>query len=168
MKNILLCISFSIALLITSGFTMDSCCDQRNLESTAKRYALTIIDGGQINELGIIKDLQFLSPAALGNSNFAKYVNEDSFAIISKQATTDLQKQVVSSFTKALNADNIKNDALLKIQLFMLLDKVIVDLEPLLPPSVYDNLQFKSFAENSLSKYQGMMLSLLTSGPNEK
>ena len=126
-----------------------------------------MIDGDQINEQGIVKNLQFLSPAALDNPNFEKYTRANSLVVISQQAITEPQKQVVSSFTKAFKGDNIKNDLLLKTQLTMLLDKVIVDLKPSLPLNIYDNPLFKSFKENSLFKCQKMMLPLLTSGPNE-
>lgn len=158
MKNKLLCIGFVIALQTTSVTAMDGCYDQRNLESTAKRYTLTIKDGGKINEQGIVNDLQFLSPDALSNPNFSNYVREDSFQTIASQATTENQQQVVETFAKALEFENVKTDLLLKTQLSILLHRIIENLRPSYPSSIYDNPMLKSLTENSVSKKCGKML----------
>lgn len=165
MKNKLLYIGFVIALQATRVVAMDGCCDHKSLVSTSKRYALSIANSEEVNAEGISKDLQFLSPDAINSQNFAKYMQENSFDIIAKQATTKHQEQAVKIFRQEF--ESIKTDDLLKLQLCLLLDKVIVNLRPSIPINVYTHPILKPFKENPSLKFQSMLLPSLIDDPTK-
>ena len=60
MKNRILYVAFLIGFQVAEVVTMD-CCDHKGLESVARRYALSIANGEEINAKGIVKDLHFLT-----------------------------------------------------------------------------------------------------------
>lgn len=163
MKNKLLYIGFVIALQATHVIAMDGCCDHKSLESTAKRYALSISSNEKVNAKGIDKDLQFLSPGATNSPIFEKYMQENSFEIIARQAITKHQEQAVKIFRQEF--ESIKTDDLLKLQLCLLLDKVIVNLRPSIPINVYTHPMLKPFTENPSFKFQKMLSPSLISEP---
>ncbi len=144
MKNKLL-IGFIITLQAMGISAMDGC-DHIGLESTAKRYALCIENSKEINPKGIIKDLQFLSPEALRSTNFAKYMQESSFDVIARQAITMHQQQAVKVFTQEF--ESVKADELLKDQLCILLDKILINLRPPIPINIHTNPILKSLKDN--------------------
>jgi hypothetical protein len=154
MKNKLL-IGFIIALQAASIFAMDGC-DHISLESTAERYASCIVNSKEINPKGIVKDLQFLSPEALRSTNFAKYMQESSFKAIAGQAITPHQKRAVKIFTQEF--ESVKADELLKAQLCILLDKILINLRPPIPINIYTNPILKSLANNPSFKFPKMLL----------
>jgi len=156
-------IAFVIALQATSIAATDDCCDQRCLESTAKRYALTIENSEQISAKGIARDLQFFSPEAIQSKSFAKYVQKDSFEAIAGQAITEPQRQVVEVFTEALKS--VENNDLLKAQLCILLDRIIINLRPSTPIN-YSHPMLKSFMNSPSVKLQKMLLPSLVVDPN--
>lgn len=154
-------IAFVIALQATSIAAMDGCCDQKGLESTAKRYALSIENSEQINANGIARDLQFLSPEAIKGKNFEKYMQKDSFEVIARQAITEPQQQAAKVFTQAF--EFVKNDELLKVQLCILLDRIIINLRPSIPINIYTHPMLQSLAENPSFKFKNMLLPSLVS-----
>jgi hypothetical protein len=157
-------IAFVIALQATNIAAMDGCCDQKCLESTAKRYALTIENSEQISANGIARDLQFLSPEAVKDISFAKYIQTDSFETIARQAITEPQQQAVKIFTQAL--EFVENNDLLKAQLCILLDRVIINLRPSIPINIYTHPMLKSFTETPAFKLQKMLIPSLAVDPN--
>ncbi len=162
MKNKLL-IGFIIALQAASISAMDGCCDHKGLESTAKRYALCIENSQDINPKGIVRDLQFLSPEAIGSPSFAKYMQESSFEAIAKQAITAHQQQAVKIFTQEF--EFVKADQLLKAQFCILLDRIIINLRPPIPINIHTNPFLKSFMDNPSIKLHKLLLPSLVEEP---
>ena len=157
-------IAFVIALQATNIAAMDNCCDYKCLESTVKRYVLSIENSEQISANGITRDLQFLSPEATQSKNFEKYVQKNSFEAIARQAFSEPQQQAVKVFTEALNF--VGNDGLLKAQLCILLDRIIISLRPSIPINIYTHPMLKSFAESPSFKLQKMLLPSLVVDPH--
>jgi hypothetical protein len=124
------------------------------LQATAKRYALSIKNSEEINPKGIVKDLQFLSPEAIKSISFAKYMQENSFEVIARCAITKHQQQAVKIFTQEFKF--VKTDDLLKAQLCMLLDKIIINLRPSI--NISANPVLKNLTENPSFKFQKMLL----------
>lgn len=158
MKNKLLLIIFVISLHMVSIAAMDGCCDHQNLESLAKSYAA---NADKISSDGIERDLSFLSPAVLQNASFARYMEENSFEMIAKQAITEPQKRVVEVFTQALKS--IKTDPLLKIQLCLLLDRIIINLRPSISINICQNPVLQDLLNNPSVKLHKLLLSPLVS-----
>lgn len=163
MKNKLLYISFVIALQMTRVIAMEGCCDYKSLETTAKRYALSISNNEKVNAKGIGKDLQFLSPEAINSPLFKKYRQENSFELIARQATTEYQEQTVKIFRQAF--ESIKTDVLLKLELCLLLDKILVNLMPDIPINVHKYPILKPFTESPSFKFPKMLLPSLIGEP---
>ena len=165
MKNKLF-IGCIIALQATGISAMDGCCDHKSLESTAKRYALSVENSEEINPKGILKDLQFLSSDAIKNTSFSKYTQENSFEVIARYALTQHQKQAVEAFTQEF--ESIKNDDLLKTQFCMLLDKIIINLRPSVHINISTHPVLKNLTENPSFKFQKMLLPSLADKPTSK
>jgi hypothetical protein len=149
-------IAFIIILQASHIAAMDSRCDHKALKSTAIRYALCIENSEQISAKGITRDLQFLSPEAIKDINFAKYIQMDSFEAIAIQAISEPQQQAVKIFTEAF--ESVKNDDLLTAQLCILLDRVLINLRPSIPSNIYTHPMLKSFTQSPSFKLQKMLL----------
>lgn len=159
MKNILLIGSFIISQNISIA-AMESCCDNKGLESTAIRYARCIQNSEEINPGVIINDLQFLSPAAMNNTSFAQYTQNNSFDEVAKHAITVTQKQAVKLFTEGL--EDVKTNDLLKAQFCMLLDKIIIHLKPSIQiNTLLTNPMLKSLMEAPSLKFDKMLIPTL-------
>lgn len=156
MRNILLIGSVFISQTI-SVTAMESCCDNKGLESTAIRYARCINNSEEINPLTIINDLQFLSPAAMKSTLFAQYTQNNSFDVVATHAITVTQKQAVKLFTEGF--EHIKSNDLLKAQFCMLLDKIIIHLKPSIQiNTLLTNPMLKSLMETSSLKFDKMLV----------
>lgn len=162
--KIKLLIGFIIALQVADISAVDGCCDHRNLESTAVRYALCIEDSKEINPSGINKDLQFLSPEAITNPNFKKYMQTDSFEVIAKYAITKPQQQAVNIFRLEFKSAKTE-DLLKKAQLCMLLDKIIIKLRPSINIDLSANPVLKSLADSPSFNLSKMLLPSLVEEP---
>lgn len=165
MKNKLV-IGFIIAIQAMGISAMDGCCDHKCLESTAKRYALSIENSEEINPKGIVKDLQFLSPEAIKSTSFAKYMQENSFEVIARCAITKHQQQAVKVFMQKF--EFVKTDDLLKTQLCILLDKIFINLRPSIHINISANPVLKNLTENPSFKFQKILLPSLVDEPTNK
>ncbi len=163
MKNKFLYIAFGVVLQIAGVDAMDGCCDHKGLESTARRYALSISNAEKIDTKGILNDLQFLSPEAVRSSVFSKYTLDDSFEAITRQAVTADQKHAVEIFSREF--DSIKTNSLLRAQFCMLLDRIIINLRPSIPINIRTHPALQGLAKNPFFSSQKMLLPLLISGP---
>jgi hypothetical protein len=141
---------------------MDGCCDHRSLESAAKRYALSIANGEDIDSNGIVKDLQFLSPKAIEDKSFARYKQENSFDVIKKQAITERQRQAVQIFGQKFETIT---DALLKIQFCALLDRIIMNLRPSVSINIRTHPALKALSTNPSLTSQKLLLPFFVGGP---
>lgn len=157
-----LLISLIIALQTAGVSAADGCCDHRSLESTARRYALCIENSKEINPDGIDQDLRFLSPQAITNPNFEKYMQTDSFEVIAKYALTESQRQAVNVFR--LGYKYAEEDLLKKAQLCMLLDKVIINLRPSINIDFSMNPVLKGLANSPSFNLSKMLLPSLVDG----
>lgn len=159
MKNKLF-ISFAIVFQTIDIAAMDSCCDNKGLESTAIRYARCIQNSEEINPNSIVKDLQFLSPDAMRSTNFAQYTQDNSFDDVANHAITTTQKQAVKLFMQGL--ENIKTNDLLKAQLCMLLDKIIIHLRPSIQTNMFlTSPMLKRLMESPSLKFDKMLVPTL-------
>ncbi|MBA3283629.1 MAG: hypothetical protein H0U27_01035 [Nitrosopumilus sp.] len=153
MKNKLL-IGFIITLHAASISAMDGC-DHVGLESAVQRYTLCIKNSKEIDPKSIDRDLQFLSPEALKSTDFAKYAEVNSFELIARYAFTKHQQQAVKIFAEEF--ESVKTDDLLRGQLCMLLDKIIINLRPSINIDISANPVLKSFMENPSFKFPKML-----------
>ncbi|MBE6446996.1 MAG: hypothetical protein E7015_00695 [Alphaproteobacteria bacterium] len=162
MKNKVLHVVFLVGFQMAEVLAMD-CCDRKRLESIARRYALSVTDGEKINADGIIKDLQFLSPDAMKNPVFSKYLREDSFDTIAAQAVNEQQKKVVEIFSQKFASDEF-TDPLIKAQFCMLLDKIVTNLRPSIHINVQTHPALQVLTSNPSVLFQKMLMPSLV-GP---
>lgn len=156
MKNRILYVAFLIGFQVAEVVTMD-CCDHKGLESVARRYALSIANGEEINAKGIVKDLQFLSPDAMMNSVFSKYFQEDSFDTIAAQAVNEQQKKAVEIFSQGLASEKLA-EPLIKVQFCMLLDKIIINLRLSIRINVQTHPALQTLTSNPSVLLQKMLM----------
>ncbi len=161
MKNVVL---FLVGLMQIDVIAMVSdCCDYKGLESTARRYALTILDKKEINPDGIERDLQFFSQNIPDQSEFRKYLAEDAFGLICSQAINENQKKIVKIFSSKF--DMFKENNLLRAQFCALLDRIIGKLSSPVPINIKTHPFLKNLTNNPSFTLQKLLLPTFVGEP---
>lgn len=161
MKSIVL---FLVGLMQIDVIAMvNECCDYKGLESTARRYALTILDKKEINPDGIERDLQFFSQNIFNQSEFRKYLAEDAFGLICNQAINENQKKIVEIFSSKF--DMFKKNDLLRAQFCALLERVVDKLSSPIRINVKTHPFLKNLTTNPSFTLQKLLLPTFVGEP---